>query len=288
MGDIPYLLKRAKATSGFRFTARQLAERLLAQKAEKRARDKRATAINARATFKPTKKDRGKIIFVSTTGKRNPAKKGRKGYPVYVTKTGKKWLIKQQGAEPFKPRTISELVLPSRANLKTKVSAFQKARLVKIGRQKTIVKLEGSVQAGGSWDFTNKVSDTIASSIKKALSGQRSHRVFLIKFVALVKLPNGSTESISGEVPIERPDHLAIKLAGIRNFVRQKFYSFMARELAFAGYVSNGSANHIRKLAGNKGKDRRHWKDRRGELWAGRQKQVVEILTIEWRIEQAQ
>lgn len=69
--------------------------------------------------------------------------------------------------------------------------------------------------------------------------------------------------------------------------MRQKFYSFMARELAFAGYVSNGSANHIRRLSDNQSRERDEWKDRRGEPWSGRNKQQVEIIKIEWQIEQA-
>lgn len=206
---------------------------------------------------------------------------------MYVTKTGKKWLIRQSGAKPYASRTISELVLPSRANLRRATKDFQKKRLVRIGRTQTVVRRSGRISAGGAHDFNNKISDRIASSIRTALGAQASHRIFLIKFIALVQLPNGQTESIQGEVPIERPDHIAIRLAGIKNFVRQKFYSFMARELAFAGYVSNGSANHIRRLGANRGKPRDKWKDRRGEPWTGRNKTQVEILTIEWKIEQA-
>lgn len=267
--------------------ARRLQEQRAAERTRRLARESKARAYDARAAFKPRKADRGKIIFVSVSGKPNPSRRGRKGYPIYVTRSGKKRLIRQHGEGPYKARTISELVLPDRPNLRSATKRFQQRRLVRVGRIHTIVKKAGSVKAGGAHDFSERISNNIASSIRSALTATKSHRTFLIKFSALVRLPNGQTQAIAGEVPIERPDHIAIRLAGIRNFVRQKFYGFMARELAFAGYVSNGSANHIRSLEANDGEKPEDWVDSRGEPWSGRDKTQVEIIRIDWTIEQA-
>lgn len=284
-------MKRTKASSAKAPSFRNVAERLAFQRqqtqAARLARESQERAQSAKAAFKPRKSDRGKLVFIGTKGQRNPQGKGRKGYPVYVTRTGKKWLIKQRTEKPFKARTLSELVLPARSNLRNAIRGFQERRLERIGKIRTITRRTGTVKTGGNHDFNEHAGNAVAKSIRDALAGQASHRIFLVKFNVLVKLPDGTTEAITGEVPIERADHIAIKLAGIRNFVRQKFYSFMARELAYTGYVSNGSANHIRSLAANKGKSRDKWVDKRGDLWAGRNKQQVEILTIEWKIEQA-
>lgn len=271
-------LARAKAE----FAARPEKQRLA-----RLSKNARKAAYAARAAYKPRKADRGQLIFIDTTGRRDPSKKGRKGYAIYVTKTGKKWLLKEKRAkEPFRARTRSKLNLPAGSRLKAAKEKFERRRLVTVHRQ-AIVKGSGSATAGGAHDFSERVSDKIASSVKRVIGSQASHRIFQIEFNALVKLPSGQIEAISGQVPIEYPDHVAISVIGVRAWARHKFYSFLARELAFAGYVSNGSANHIRRLSDNSGKPRNQWKDKRGEPWSGRDKEQVEILKIEWKIEQA-
>ena len=150
---------------------------------------------------------------------------------------------------------------------------------------KVVVKGSGKLKSRGQFDFNDKLVDKFAKGIKKTIQGQRSHRKFLITAMVLVRRQDGTDKAYTVEVPIEKADHVAIEIGGIRNFVRQKFYAFMARELAFDGFVSTGSANHIRRLKENKGKKRKDWtKD--GQVWEGHDYETVRILTIEYRIEQ--
>lgn len=306
MGCIPKLMagkRRTKKPSQSFRSPLAVARALVAGRQEAQARRLRLAAVKqakaARSVFKPRKQDRGKIIFIGTQGQRNPTKKGRKGYVVYVTKTGKKWLIKRtKSTEPYRPRTLSQVIIPARANIRRAKKAFQSRRLVRVGGIE-IVRQSGSVRTGGAHDFSETVSNKIAASLQRVLRGQASHRVFVVKFNALVKLPSGETRAISGQVDLEYADHVAIRTIGIRAYVRHKFYAELARELAFAGYVSNGSANHIRSLRNipdpdspgdtvdNADLEREEWLDKRGEAWTGRNKEQVEIQTIEWKIEQA-
>lgn len=257
------------------------------ERVARQTKSARKLAFAARDTFKPRKADKGQLVFVDTKGKREPGKANRKGYVIYVTKSGKKWLLREKKAkEPFRARQKSRLNLPAGARFKRAKEKFVKKRLVTIHRQE-IVKGSGAISAGGAHDFSDKVSNKIAASVRKVAGSQASHRIFLVRFNALVKLPSGQIESISGDVPIEYPDHVAISSIGVQAWVRHKFYSFMARELAFAGYVSNGSANHIRRLAVNQNRSKDKWLDKRGEPWSGRNKEQVEIQKIEWKIEQA-
>lgn len=272
------------------FLRRAYAEYAARPEKERLARESRRArklAYDARENFKPRKKDRGQLVFIDTTGKREPGKANRKGYVIYVTRTGKKWLLREKKAkQPLKARTKSRVNLPAGARFRHAKEEFVRKRLLTV-HQQAIVKGTGSVKAGGAHDFSNSVSDRIAASVKKVVGSQASHRIFVVEFMALVRLPSGEVQTISGSVPIEYPDHVAISNIGIRAWVRHKFYSFLARELAFAGYVTNGSANHIRRLKGNSKRTRGNWKDSRGELWSGRYKEQVELLKIEWKIEQA-
>jgi hypothetical protein len=118
------------------------------------------------------------------------------------------------------------------------------------------------------------------------MDAQASKRTFIISVAVYVRLMDGTTQTFFFEVPIDRPDHIAIKLAGLKNFIRQKFYAFMARELAFAGYVTSGSYNHIRGLNKNAFASREDWLDDRDQNWTGADKEIVRIEAIEWTIEQ--
>lgn len=283
----------------------------------------RQAAVEARDRFRPRASDRGKIVLIGAHGQRNPQEKGRKGIAAYVTRTGKTRLLKiTHLARPFKPRRLREIELPLRKNLARKVKQFQQQRakilasgiirrpapteearivkaVAKTGLQGDAARrLEdfrlgpkgrghGQVKSGGQWDFNDRVVNTIAKSVRKTIKAQEAQRQFIIRVMALMELPDGRREVIEFFVDIARNDRDAIALGGIENFVRYKFYAYMARELAFQGLVTLGSRNHIRRLSANQGKPEAAWVDRRGEAWSGKGLAVANILNLEWRIEQA-
>lgn len=274
--------------SGIRVLSRgQIQAQLQRQKESKRNRDALARAQAAKGSFRARKKDRGHLVMVGVHGQRDPQAKGRKGYLVYVTRTGKKWLIKEKGLKGgIQARKITDIEPPARKNLSRAIKEFQSSRREMVSAHRAVLKGKGSARGRGVNDFSDTVVRKMAGSIRKALSGQKSHRSFLISANVLVRLPDGSERVYAVQVPIARPDHIAIKLGGILNFVRKKFYAFMAKELAYDGYVSSGSANHIRRLKENYGVGKTRWENADGTPWRGQQSEVVRILVIEWKIEQ--
>lgn len=248
-----------------------------------KAQEKSARA--ASAAYKPRKRDRGKVILIGVKGQKDPQKKGRKGYPVYVTSTGKVQLLRPKVAEPFKARKLREVELPLRKNLHKKVAAFESAKLVQIGKGKVSESAKekrrlsriikdvnktgltgddnarlidfklargkggGKVETGkAGHDFSQRAVDEMADSFAKIIRNQKGQRIFNIHTMALVELPDGTREVIEFSVRIERNDQDAIRVAGVRNFINRKFYAHMAQNLAFCGVISSGSANHIRKF----------------------------------------
>lgn len=263
---------------------------LAKQRQQRREALQRKKAVVARKAFKVRKGDKGKLILVGVKGQRNPQSKGRKGYLVYVTKTGKKRLIRQP-KNGFKPSKLKQVEVPIRRNLKTAVKDWQKRRRETVGKGRAkrpvAVQRSQSVKTGGAYDFNDKIVGKLARSFKKALESRASHRDFIISANVTVTLPDGSSKTYSFQVPLQRGDHRAIKLAGVKAFVERKFYAFLARELAFDGYVTAGSANHVRRLAENQYQDSEDWIQDDGEAWRGIGMDVVTIEEIEWQIEQA-
>ncbi len=275
---------RKRAGAVRQFTRKQLQKRLLRQKSDAKLAAQKGRAFQAVKSFRVRKADRGKFISVTGTGKRGANLKGRKGYLVYVSKAGKKSLANH--SKDYKPRKMTDISAPLWRNYKA-AQEFETAKLEKTASGKSVVKGRGSVEVSGANDFSDSVVAKIAKSLKKTIEGQASHRSFLISANVLVVLPDGTNRVYSFVVPIAKADHISIKLGGLINFVRHKFYAFMAREMAFDGYVTAGSANHVRRLKENKGKDVGEFTTRDGNMWRGNESEIIHIKQIEWQIEQA-
>lgn len=275
-------------------TRKEIASQFARQKARDKAERSDLAARRAAKTFRPRKGDRGKLILIGIKGQRNPQAKGRKGYLAYVSAKGKVSLVREKDSDgkskTYRPEKISNVQVPFQKRFKNKTKDFQSARLVTIKRGKTtrpVIRGSGNVTTGGSaYDFNETVVNKIALNIQKAISSVKSHRIFLVNVNILIRLPDGTTQVFSFGVPIERPDHVAIKLGGIINWLQKKFYASMANELRYAGLVSSGSANHIRRLNENYGTTKPNW-TQADEPWRGQDLEIVKILTIEWKIEQS-
>ena len=278
--------RKAKASGGFlSLSPLELAKRLVAQKERAKLARQKEKAVAVRNKFRQRKSDAGKFVMVGIDGKRNPQDKGRKGYLVYVTKTGKKQLAGYK--QDFKPRKISDIEAPAHGNKLKAAKEFQAARRVKVSGGRAAVKARGSVATGGANDFNETVVSKLAKGVRAGMMRQASRRTFILSVNVLVELPSGETRVYSVQVPIARADHIAIELGGIENFIRQKFYAFMARELQFDGYVTRGSANHIRRLKDNQGKPVSQWVQGDGNKWRGNESEIVQIKQLEWQLEQA-
>jgi hypothetical protein len=257
------------------------------QKAAETEKRQRKAAVHAKAAFKATRKDRGKVIMITGSGARDAQKRGKRGLLVYVTKKGKKILVKHQGAEPYKTRKLTSLKPPIGGYKGKAVKKFELDRRVMVSEHRAQIRAKGEVKTGGAYDFTDKASDKIAKSLQKLFNkGPQSHRQYFIEGLALIKAKDGKMRTIPFGLPIDKPDHLHIKLAGMQNFVRKKFYAFMASELGRLGFVTAGSTNFIRRLPDNEGLPREEWTDRSGGEWGGAELETVNLQSIEWRIEQ--
>lgn len=257
---------------------------------EKLARERRNAEL-ARDAYKPRKKDLGKMLMIGFHGQKDPHKKGRVGYLIYVTKTGKKQLLKQGGMRKreYQPRKLKDTEAPIRKNLKRAIEQFHKTRLVLLKDGSGALRGKGNVKTGGPYEFGDEVVEKIARSIQKALKSQASNRNFLISVKGLFKRKGESqSEAFEFSVPIDKPDHILIHIEGMANFVARKFYAFMAKSLAFLGVVTNGSANHVRYLPDNQGLPIDEWTQDDGDNWRGAESEVVTLTHLDWRIEQGQ
>lgn len=277
--------KPGKGRGGFlNISPGELAKRLVAQKERARVARQREKAVAVRNKFRQRKSDAGKFVMVGIDGKRNPQDKGRKGYLVYVTKTGKKQLAGYK--QDFKPRKISDIEAPAHRNKLAAAKEFARSRLVITQRGRVVVKARGTFHNTKTDDF-DFIVNRLGKAIKQTMERQASRRIFRINCNILVSFPDGSTRVYNVAPIVSRADHVAIKLGGIKNFLLKSFYWHFARQLQYDGYVTTGSANHIRRLPENQGKPVSEWRQSDGNKWRGNESEIVQIKQLEWQLEQA-
>ncbi len=278
--------KRKPSVAVKAMSRKKIGKILQKQKEQRAAARTKLRAEKAARSFRPRKTEKGKIVFISTKGKRGAENKGRKGYAIFVSKSGKKHLLKDRMAG-FKPAKIGELNIPIQKKLhKAATEFFQSHRKISATGKGNILKGSGSIKPRGPYDFSDKTVKKIANSLKKTFDSQLSQRRYLISANVLITLPDGSTRVHRVTVPIVKADHISIEAGGMENFIKKKFYAHLAQSLAFDGFVTTGSANHVRRLKENEGKEREEW-TKGGIAWHGREDtETVHISAIEWKIEQ--
>ena len=240
---------------------RQLAasDLLELQEIEKKASSKlsreKSQAKKATDAYKVKKSDKGKLVFIGFSGQRSPQLKGRKGFTIYVSNTGKKSFLKDS-KNGYRPQKFRDVEIKTRKNLHKKIKTFELSRmeLIKQKRTYSVKRYPHKTRCGGADDFSERVVNEISSIIKKRMDKQESRRIFQITAIAQIAVP-GEKELLIVQiaVTIARADYVAIEQGGIEEFVRRKFWSAIARELEINDYVTRGSANHIRRLSVNAG-----------------------------------
>ncbi len=287
---------RRKPVAVKSYSPKTLSKLVAKQRATEKLQRQKRKAFSAVSSFRKRKQDHGKFILVSSTGKRGVSAKGRKGFLVYVSKSGHKSLAIHN--KDFTAQKASRITPPAWRNRKA-AQEFTAAKLEKISTGRVVRKGSGSVKPdAGAWDFSDKVVNKIVKSLQRVFTNQASHRTFVISVNVLYRIPGTGVQAISFKVDIARPDFLEIKEQGLYNYVRRRFYSVMAQTLSLEdkhGYVTSGSSNHIRSLGINRGKPREQWqmlirpknKPEYYAEWKSMYKQVVKIQLIEWQIFQA-
>lgn len=266
------------------FIHKQLPKGLQLKKREQaqpnKAKIQAARAAKAFNRFRARKGDRDSFVFVEKSGKRD-TQKGRKGYLIYVGKRGKKYLVKDV-KDGFRAKQKSKLI-PKESEHR---GAFKKlqARRIQTRDGLPVIKGSGKIKVSGSkWDFNTRIVNKFANGVTKVVNSQAAFRDFTIRAMILVEKPDGSTKVYSVDVVLQKQGNVKIPTEHILNFLRQQFYAVFAQQLAYDGYVTSGSANHVRGLSENKGKEQDEW-TKNGLPWQGRHDtEFVKIKLIEWQ-----
>lgn len=284
-------------TSGAEQVPRKFSKRIERVAAAQVARETRAAlqrrADLARDKFRPRKSDRGRIIFVGVNGQRDPNRKGRKGYLVYVTTQGHKQLVYVRTREGERrvpaPRKISAVEIPFTRRLAKASKTFEQSRTVfTAGKPQTLQKggARAETRAGLRFNKGSRTVNKLSRDLGRVFKRHAGHRVYNIRIEAGIRLPDGRLHRIEFETGIAKADRIAVAKGGLDNFVTRKVYAAMARQLAFLGYVTAGSANHVRRLAENEGSEQSEW-TQHGEDWGGQDLEIVWLESIHWEIDQA-
>jgi len=290
-----------------KFSPAKIAANLAAQKLARKVARQRRNAYAARDSYKPRKSDAGKFVMIGTKGQRNPQAKGRKGYLVYVTKTGKKWLAKRGGKRPFLSGKISELnpgdkrlAKAAKQFRQSKLRTFQGKPVLRTKRPKAKGDVETAfdkqtgkeseraeygetLETGGKGhDFSDAMVRTLTSELETRF-GQTGRKTPML-FTALLLLESG--EVVQVQIAIPTLDKIQYQFGGLRAFIRGGFYASLAQQLAFLGYVTSGSANHIRRVTGKKF-SKANWQRYHDKTWTGKTPSVVTITRIDWKLEES-
>ena len=202
------------------------------------------------AGFRPKAKDRGKILFLTPTGKRAKSTTSKKIFAVYVTKTGRKKPLKPSdltGAKAFRPHA------PSTYNL-------SKRRDLKRARKEIFAKIESGFSRGGRQEqvFTyrrEKIDFALASkSFARYLADRladlspRSRRLFQLEVI--VTTATGKT--LTG-LPIDFGATFGVNYtpAELSKFCWGRIWAEIGELLTAEGLIAAGSARYIRNKLGN-------------------------------------
>lgn len=291
------------------FTQAELAAIFTKQRAEEKSSKLTERLKKALAGFRPRKAERGKIVFIGTKGSREAAQKGRRGFAVYIDRKGKKHPVRQYDR---KAKTVEKIPIArklssvdiSRVPSKTAKKRFLETKANKVASgvlsnlplsrklkegEKVGISGKGTRYAGKfETDRIDAASATVrrlGKELVKTIKGTRSKRDFLITIGISCKTRDGRRFWIETQRRFSRRDGQEVTKAECEAFFGKEVYAFLARELAERDLVMQGSARHIARLKGNKGKRRSKWmKD--GWLWEGHDKDDVKLERVEWRFDQ--
>lgn len=231
----------------------------------------------ARKAFKVRKSDHGKLFLVGKRGGRAPAKSGKPGFLMFVTKNGHKRLVRREGKYvPARTLRATDFTDALAQNKKETLKTFRRSRELR----RTVTNERG-ISFGPTSGTVRRIVDDLLSRIRN----RRTARYFLLNLTAVVEDSSGERFTVSVSVPIAKRAFAKIDRKAIQHFVTMKVYALLARELEVRGLVTQGSSNHVQKLPENEGQeDRNKWT--KGNLpWGGRKKSVVKIVSLRWEIE---
>lgn len=280
-----------------RFSQSQIKAKFERQRAAEAAAKNEKKIRSAVGKFRPRKGDRGKIVFVGIHGKRDAAAKGRKGYAVYVTGSGKKWIVPEYDKKARKleklpkARKLFEIDISRFNGRKNRTKARKEfiastANPVAAGaikkRQKGGAISEGDFSANAFYDG-GKAVDRLAKEFLRTIKNQIGQLDFATRLGFHI-LADGRKHFIETDARFIRRIGQVTSIAELRSFFGRVVYAGLAHALGELGFVLSGSAQYVSKLRENKGKPRNKW-TKGGREWDGRGKRTAKLENIEWRFD---
>lgn len=263
------------------------------------ALDRKSVAKSAIRGFRPRRSDRGTIIFVGTRGGRISGASQRKGFAVYVTKSGRKQFIRQYDRKKGRvertptPRKLTTLDISTVRNksakkrfLTTHLNPSVRAILRKKGKgiSQRGTRYAGKIKTNKFYEKADVVG-ILAKELARASNSQKSKRDFLVTIGISVKDGTGRHHWIEIQRRFSRQDGQRAYETDLRSFFGREIYAFLAKELSDRDLVLQGSARHIGRLKENRGKKRSRW-EKDGFLWQGHDQKDVSIESLEYRFDQ--
>lgn len=270
--------------------AKQAAESKAKQAAAGRREGQKQVMKRAKAAlrkFKPNKKDKGGLIFISSKGKRNPQSKkyNTKGYLVYVNRNGKKELVKQN-KYGYKATSFPNLKLPSSPKFTKSRQKILLARRKKTlsGKTKKPILSGQIIPKNPTHSFASDVVQQFLDTIEDALAKRRGEKKFVLELAIKTReLP----QLIQIAIDLDGYEYERIRDDEEKfDWLNNTIWREISNTLAAFGYVTSGSANHIRSLGINRGKPMEKWLTRDGEVWSRRHKEIITIEIFEWKIDE--
>ena len=275
-----------------------------------------AKAERAVNNFRPRRAEWGKAVFVDGKGKRLSFNSERRGFLVYVKKTGRKTFVrnfreKSVGFGKYSRYRLERYPVARKlrsidiGNVKSKRARAKFLEVFKnpVARGRFVPSKVVSARrkAGNVFDLakadlsgridTRRIDggsiavDELADKFYEFIQRKKSKIDYLVAVGISVTKPDGGKFWASTEIRFARRDSQKITLAEVHALFSKTVYAFLARELDAQGLVLAGSAKHIAALPVNKGKREKSWKRGDGDLWTGRGKERVTIDHAEYRID---
>lgn len=270
---------------------RKLRKRLRAQFAQMRETKRIAKLKNqfekAMSKFGASRpSERDSFVFVSLKGERLPFSDRRKGYVLYITKSGKRVRQLDYGDKRvyYPPRKSASWDL---------IGSRRKVAVEKFLKGRETLKCAGSIKAtpkelkGNGLDYYRFVR-LFAPRFERCLRVSITHRRSVdIKFAVIVDHQKERLRTHYAHVSFSQVDLRQWPVALYERVLGEKIYPFIAEALGDRSLVSKGSSEHIRRLKINRGKSRKNWMTGDGAFrWGKNDFEDVRLLQIDWEIYQ--
>lgn len=267
-----------------------LKDALLAQRQadlQRRYRKARDKAIKS-ARF--SDRDKGRIVFIDTQGRKRTAP-GARGFYVRITKEhGRVYRINSAGGRPPAPRRRLDIDLPE-GRYSRLVLAARKRELRRDRGGHVLTWGKGEVGGKGQKkglgpgsDYQKKLVRSLATAFrKKGASGRK----FQVNVSVVVKDSEGKRKTVELSIPISRADHVKVGVNGLKGWVNQKTLAALGQALLYHGKVTRGSANHIREANENRENFDGEYLDKHGNVVDFDDLDVVDVEGVQWQIDES-